>query len=77
MGFDPQKIPSIRKSWTSEEIRGSDTPLNKVLVRFHGEDINLDDFQKFLVKNPKLLSNFCPSVGWKGHIELEDGISTK
>ncbi|MFW9789101.1 MAG: DUF362 domain-containing protein [Candidatus Thorarchaeota archaeon] len=76
MGFDPNKIPSIRQAWNLHEIRGTDIPVTDVEVRFNEtEMMKIGQLREFLVKNTRFITRFCPSIGWFGHIEFMNSTS--
>lgn len=71
MGFDPQKIPSLKRANVLDGVRGTDVLLTDVSVKIDGTETKLADFHNFLARNPQFVNAFYPSIGWKGHIELD------
>jgi hypothetical protein len=72
IGFDPQKISLIKKAQQLESLRPDSTPLESVRVKLNGEIITtIGGLRTYLKKNPKYITQFTPSVGWKNHIEFD------
>jgi uncharacterized protein (DUF362 family) len=65
IGFDPQKIPSIKNAFEIKKYQIVDFEFNCILAKLDEGDYSLYDIPS------KHIKKFEPHHGWKDHIELE------
>ena len=72
MGFNPHKIPTLVHAWQLKQLRNSKNPIWDMDVIINGTHrMTLSTFYEFLKTHSQFITKFKPSIGWKGHIELE------
>jgi len=62
MGFDFNKIPSVRNAVTTIEQPLIDFPLKDMIIKKNGKEILFNELEEL---------DFIPTFGWKGFIENE------
>jgi hypothetical protein len=69
MGFDFRKVPAI-----GEAFRLTDMPLAAISAEEIAVVSNSAELSKVRVDLPGTHFGFVPTMGWKGHIELEPSL---
>ena len=64
MGIDPYKIPIIKNSFLKDSLPIFDGLPEKIIVKSSDECYNVN------ASSLKIIKQFEPSSGWKGHIEI-------